>query len=71
MEYKIQIRNWDLKILTKKSIKNLLEEKGIESVEERTLDHRYINTIRFGLYNRADLIRKVKELLEAYDDEND
>ena len=67
MTYKLKINNKFLKILTEKSILTLLEDNKITATEEKTLNNRYVTAVKFGTFNKRDVIKRVRILLEGYE----
>jgi len=65
MTYKLKINNKFLKILTEKSILTLLEDNKITATEEKTLNNRYVTAVKFGTFNKRDVIKRVRILLEG------
>ena len=65
MTYKLKIDNKFLKILTEKSILTLLEDNKITATEEKTLNNRYVTAVKFGTFNKRDVIKRVRILLEG------
>ena len=65
MNYKLQIKNQFLKIITDKSIANFLEENEIEATEGKTLNNQYETIVRYSTFTKTNIIKKVKSLLET------
>jgi len=65
MNYKLQIKNQFLKIISDKSIANFLEENGIEVSEGITLNGQFQTIVRYSTFTRINVIKKVKSLLET------
>ena len=65
MNYKLQINNQFLKIITNASVANFLEDNGIEATEGKLLTGEFETIVRFSTFNKTNVIRKVKVLLEA------
>ncbi len=65
MNSKLQINNQFLKIITDKSVISFLEDNGIEATEGKTLNNQYETIVRFSVFNKRDVVKKVKALLEA------
>ena len=65
MNYKLQIKNQFLKIISDKSIANFLEENEIEASEGKTLNNQYETIVRYSTFTRTNVIKKVKSLLET------
>ena len=65
MNYKLQVKNQFLKIITDKSIANFLEDNGIEATEGRLITGKFETIVRYSTFTRTNIIKKVKSLLEA------
>ena len=65
MNYKLQINNQFLKIITDKSVTDFLEDNGIEASEGKTLNGQFQTIVRYSTFTRINVIKKVKSLLEA------
>ena len=65
MNYKLQIKNQFLKIISDKSITNFLEDNGIEASEGKTLSGQFQTIVRYSTFTKTNIIKKVKSLLET------
>ena len=65
MNYKLQIKNQFLKIISDKSIANFLEENEIEASEGKTLSGQFQTIVRYSTFTRTNVIKKVKLILET------
>lgn len=65
MNYKLQINNQFLKVVTSESVVNFLEDNEIEASEGKLLTGEFETIVRFSTFNKTDIVKKVKGLLEA------
>jgi len=65
MNYKLQIKNQFLKIITDKSIISFLEYNEIEATECKTLSGQFQTIVRYSTFTRTNVIKKVKLILET------
>ena len=68
MNYKLQIKNQFLKIITDKSIANFLEENEIEATEGKTLSGQFQTIVRYSTFTKTNVIKKVNLLLKEVKD---
>ena len=68
MNYKIQVKNQFLKIITDKSIISFLEYNGIEATEGKTLSGQFQTIVRYSTFTKTNVIKKVKSLLKEVKD---
>jgi len=68
MNYKLQVKNQFLKIITDKSIANFLEDNGIKATEGKTLSGQFQTIVRYSTFTKTNIIKKVELLLKEVQD---
>ena len=68
MNYKLQIKNQFLKIITDKSVTDFLEDNGIKATEGKTLSGQFQTIVRYSTFTKTNIIKKVELLLKEVQD---
>lgn len=64
MKYNIKVSKNTIQVLGNRSIRDFLEDEGIDCEETKTLNNKFLTIINFGEFDRRDKIKKIKSILE-------